>query len=112
MKLLRDPKFQKLLVSYERARPHFIVAHETIDEVSSRVLIRDAAGNEYRPDDYLAAFSRFVSKKSGAHRGYTYPSESSQRLEHECLRGVAQKARDYAATVHGREFEARPRRPL
>jgi type I restriction enzyme R subunit len=62
MKLLRDHDFQKLLVNYERARPHFIIAHEAADEVSSRVLIRDAAGNEYKPEDYLAAFARFVSE--------------------------------------------------
>jgi type I restriction enzyme R subunit len=62
MMLLRDSQFQRLLVNYERARPHFIVAHETSDEVSSRVLIRDAAGNEHRPEDYLAAFARFVSE--------------------------------------------------
>jgi len=60
MKLLRNKNFQKLLVNYERARPHFIVAHERSDEVVSRVLIRDGAGNEYRPEDYLAQFERFV----------------------------------------------------
>jgi type I restriction enzyme R subunit len=60
MKLLRNKNFQKLLVNYERARPHFIVAHERDDEVVSRVLIRDGAGNEYRPEDYLAQFARFV----------------------------------------------------
>jgi type I restriction enzyme, R subunit len=61
MKLLRDANFQKLLVNYERARPSFIVANEVTDEVSSRVLIRDVAGNEHRPKDYLAAFARFVN---------------------------------------------------
>jgi type I restriction enzyme R subunit len=60
MKLLRHSDFQRLLVNYERARPHFIVAHEAIDEVSSRVLIRDATGNEHRPEEYLAQFARFV----------------------------------------------------
>src|SRR6266852_921517 len=60
MKLLRQSDFQRLLVNYERARPHFIVAHEAIDEVSSRVLIRDATGNEHRPEEYLAQFARFV----------------------------------------------------
>jgi type I restriction enzyme, R subunit len=59
MNLLRDKKFQKLLVNYERARPHFIVAHELTDEVTSGQLIR-GAGNEYKPKDYLAVFSRFI----------------------------------------------------
>ncbi len=60
MKLLRDRNFQKLLINYERAKPHFIVAHELTDEVASRVLIRDGAGNEYKPRDYLTLFTRFV----------------------------------------------------
>jgi len=62
MKLLRDRNFQKLLVNYEHARPHFVVAHEKTDEVSSRVLIRDAAGNEHRPEEYLIEFAHFVTK--------------------------------------------------
>jgi type I restriction enzyme R subunit len=60
MTLLRDKDFQKLLVNYPRPAALFIVAHETTDEVGSRVLIRDGAGNEYKPEDYLSAFANFV----------------------------------------------------
>jgi type I restriction enzyme R subunit len=60
MKLLRNKNFQKLLVNYQRARPHFLVAHELTDEVASRALIRDGAGNKYKPEEYLAQFERFV----------------------------------------------------
>ena len=36
MKLLRNPKFQKLLVEYPRAKRSFWVSYETQDEVSSQ----------------------------------------------------------------------------
>ncbi|MBI1814673.1 MAG: DEAD/DEAH box helicase family protein [Deltaproteobacteria bacterium] len=63
MKLLRDPAFQDLLVNYPRPPRVFVVAVETEDIVSSDILIRDAAGKEYKPDDYLTAFARFVAEK-------------------------------------------------
>jgi len=60
MQVLRSAGFLKLLVDYPRAARRFYVASETVDDVSSRWLIRDSAGHEYRPEDYLTAFSRFV----------------------------------------------------
>jgi type I restriction enzyme R subunit len=63
MKLLRDPAFQDLLVNYPRPPRVFVVAIETEDVVSSNILIRDAAGKEYKPADYLTAFARFVKEK-------------------------------------------------
>src|SRR5437867_4261800 len=60
MKLLRDPSFQDLLENYERARDSFLRAIETEDVVTSEWLVRDGAGNEMKPEDYLAAFARFV----------------------------------------------------
>lgn len=66
MKLLRDPAFQGLLENYPRSRRVFLVANETVDTVSSRWLIRDGAGKEYRPEDYLEAFARFV-RENPAH---------------------------------------------
>src|SRR5207253_4877732 len=60
MKLLRDEKFQGLLVSYPRPQRTFIKAYEQQDEVSSVYLVRDVAGAEYKPEDYLRAFERFV----------------------------------------------------
>jgi type I restriction enzyme R subunit len=62
MKLLRDEKFQDLLVNYDRARRTFIEAPGVIDEVSSSWLIRGADGKEYKPVDYLAAFAQFVKE--------------------------------------------------
>jgi type I restriction enzyme R subunit len=60
MSLLRDQDFQNLLKNYPRPQRTFVVAYETQDTVSSQWLIRDGAGREHRPEDYLAAFSRFV----------------------------------------------------
>lgn len=59
MSLLRDQNFQDLFQSY-RPQHTFTVAYETKDEVTSQWLIRDGAGREYRPEEYLSAFVRFV----------------------------------------------------
>lgn len=60
MQILRDPAFQDLLLNYPRAPRTFIVAEEHQDTVTSEWLIRDGLGNEHRPEEYLAAFERFV----------------------------------------------------
>lgn len=60
MRTLRDPDFQHLLVNYPRPRREFVVAHGYQDTVESERLIRDPAGRTYQPEDYLAAFERFV----------------------------------------------------
>lgn len=59
--ILRNPTFQDLLVHYpRRKRERFVVAYGAEDTVTSTELISDGTGKEYRPEDYLAAFSRFV----------------------------------------------------
>jgi len=60
MATLRDPGFQKLLERYPRSRHSFVVAYETQDVVTSTPLVRGPDGTEYKPEDYLAAFERFV----------------------------------------------------
>jgi type I restriction enzyme R subunit len=60
MALLRNGNFQDLLINYERTPRTFLVATETQDTVTSAWLVRGADGKEYRPDDYLTAFARFV----------------------------------------------------
>jgi type I restriction enzyme R subunit len=60
MKLLRDENFSDLLVTYKRPKKTFIVADTVEDVVGSEWLIRGANGKEYRPEDYLTAFARFV----------------------------------------------------
>jgi type I restriction enzyme R subunit len=60
MKVLRDPAFQTLLVNYRRPDRSFVVATGVEDTVTSAWLVRGADGTEYKPDDYLAAFGRWV----------------------------------------------------
>lgn len=60
MSLLRQSDFQDLLMNYQRKPRTFLVAYDTEDIVTSSWLIRDGKGNEYKPDDYLTAFARFV----------------------------------------------------
>jgi type I restriction enzyme R subunit len=60
MKLLQNKDFQNLLVGYKRPERTFLRAYEHPDEVSSTMVLRDVAGREYKPEDYLVAFERFV----------------------------------------------------
>jgi type I restriction enzyme R subunit len=62
MRLLRDDRFQDLLVGYPRREKIFIKALENEDTVTSEYLIRDGQGKEYKPEDYLEAFARFVDE--------------------------------------------------
>jgi type I restriction enzyme R subunit len=62
MALLRDKNFQDLLVNYPRAPRIFIKAYEVEDTVTSEWLVRGADGKEYRTEDYLSAFARFVQE--------------------------------------------------
>jgi type I restriction enzyme R subunit len=62
MKLLRNSAFQDLLVNYPRPKRVFVVASGIEDSVSSAWLIKGADGKEYKPEDYLTAFSRFVQE--------------------------------------------------
>jgi type I restriction enzyme R subunit len=58
--LLRNPSFQNQLVGYKRKERVFLVSYETQDEVSSSWLVRGADGKEYKPEDYLIAFTVYV----------------------------------------------------
>jgi type I restriction enzyme R subunit len=64
MKLLRDKAFQDLLQTYPRKQRVFYVTYETEDRVKSEWLVRDRAGKEYKPEDYLTAFARFVQENA------------------------------------------------
>ena len=64
MKLLRDKEFQDLLVNYPRRKKVFVRATEHEDTVTSEYLIRDGKGNEYKPEDYLLAFTRFIEENT------------------------------------------------
>ncbi len=62
MKILRDEDFQELCVKYPRPKREFVVADGVEDEVESRWLIRDGTGKEYKPEDYLVMFARWVTE--------------------------------------------------
>jgi type I restriction enzyme R subunit len=62
MQLLRDKGFQNLLTNYPRKPRVFYVAYGTEDVVNSEWLVRDSDGQEYRPEDYLTTFTRFVKE--------------------------------------------------
>ncbi len=64
MALLRNEKFQELLTDYRRKPRTFLVAYDTEDEVTSSVVISDAVGHKWKPDDYIAAFSDFIRENS------------------------------------------------
>lgn len=63
MKLLRNPKFQELLLNYPRPRRTFWVALESQDNVSSTKV--DRFGKYDRAEDYLDAFAGFVKANAG-----------------------------------------------
>ena len=62
MTVLRDENLQNLLVNYPLPPRRFVIAPEAQDDVSSTWLIRDGAGQEHKPEDYLAAFARYVQE--------------------------------------------------
>lgn len=65
MELLRDEKFQDLLVNYERKKKVFFVGYEVQDDVSSNILF-DTGVNLLKPEDYLLSFSKFVKENETA----------------------------------------------
>ena len=60
MRILRDPDFQQLLTNYPRVSTPYVVAPTVIDTVDSERLIRAGVGKDYKPEDYLQAFTTFV----------------------------------------------------
>lgn len=82
MKVLRDEKFQKLLVQYPRARRQFLIAMGAEDEVSSEH--RSRFGDYDRPEDYLEAFAGFVKERS---------------VEIEALRILLERPKNWKPTV-------------
>jgi type I restriction enzyme R subunit len=60
MDILCDSALQDALINYPRKPRTFLVAYETEDTVTSDWLVRGLDGREYKPEDYLAAFARYV----------------------------------------------------
>lgn len=83
MELLRDEKFQDLLVNYERAKKHFVVGYAVEDAVSSEILFA-REGSVLKPESYLAAFSKFVKENETAIDAISI-FEPTKELEHCCI---------------------------
>jgi type I restriction enzyme R subunit len=64
MTLLRGDAMSRLLEDYQRAPRTFLKATEYEDHVSSASFIRDPRGREYKPEDYLEAFARYVRENA------------------------------------------------
>jgi type I restriction enzyme R subunit len=60
MKILRDDGFLDLMENYPRAKAAFLVADTKEDIVESEIIFRTADGREYKPDDYISEFEKFV----------------------------------------------------
>lgn len=91
MKLLRNPAFQDLLVNYQRRKRTFVVAYETKDEVSSLWLARGADGKEYKPEDYLTAFARFVEDNPNHVEAIRILQKSPEQWSTEALSELTEK---------------------
>jgi type I restriction enzyme R subunit len=63
MQILRDPAFLKLCTDYPRPQRTFLVAKGVTDTVESEWLIKGGVGREYKPEDYLQLFVRFVDER-------------------------------------------------
>lgn len=61
MNILRDKKFQDLLINYPRANKQFVIGYEVKDTVSSELLFKLGDKN-LKPEDYLQSFERFVKE--------------------------------------------------
>lgn len=62
MKILRNADFLKLLTTYPKPVRTFIVASSVTDAVESEWMIKAGIGKEYKPEDYLQLFQRFIEE--------------------------------------------------
>src|SRR5574341_370582 len=62
MKILRDDSFLDMMENYPRAKQPFLVSETKEDIAESEFIFRSADGKEYKPEDYISAFERFVRK--------------------------------------------------
>ncbi len=93
MKLLRKKEFQELLVRYKRRERVFIKAIEHQDSVSSGYLVRDGSGKEYKPEDYLQLFTRFVKENPAHIEAVQILLERPADWSTEALKELSQKLR-------------------
>lgn len=116
MATLRDKDFQDLLINYPRPQRVFLVAHEAQDIVSSEYLIKGAAGKEYRPEEYLVVFERFVRDNAAAIDALAILLSKPAGWGTEVLQGLRQALLDapdhFTEAKLQRAFEARDHKAL
>ncbi len=116
MTLLQDKDFQDLLMHYKRAARTFIISYDTVDTVTSEMVIRDSAGHTYKPEDYLTAFSRFV-KENPEHIAAIQilldrPKEWSTTALSELKRKLATTPQQFTVTNLQRAHEVQHRKAI
>lgn len=90
MALLKNEKFQDLLVNYERAQKTFLKAYGVQDEVTSALFIR--RGQEHlKPEDYLESFARFVHEKSDDIEAFQVLLKKPKKWRGETLKNLRQE---------------------
>jgi type I restriction enzyme, R subunit len=116
MALLRNADFQRLLLEYKRKSRSFLVSHTTQDLVSSEWLIRGLDGKEYKPEDYLVAFSEYVKTHESDVQAISILLKHPQDWNPEVLKGLREKltATPQRFTVENlqRAHELRHKKPL
>ncbi|HEV2523414.1 MAG TPA: type I restriction-modification enzyme R subunit C-terminal domain-containing protein [Candidatus Acidoferrales bacterium] len=116
MALLRNVDFQRLLLEYKRKSRSFLVSHTTQDSVSSEWLIRGLDGKEYKPEDYLVAFSEYVKSHVSDVQAISVLLKHPQDWNPDVLKGLRDKlaATPQRFTVENlqRAHEVRNKKPL
>lgn len=98
MELLRDDKFQDLLVNYERAKKVFLVGYEVHDNVGSWTMFEADGRSDLKPEDYLVSFARFIKRKENEIQAITIllnkPREWNTQALNELRRALKENAYD------------------
>lgn len=76
--LLRNQKFQNLLLNYEKAEKIILVSYKEHDEISSARVER--FGMFEKPEEYLEAFSKFVKRANSCSRLNALPWPAAGRM--------------------------------
>ncbi len=92
MAILRDTKFQDLLLNYDRAKKPFYIAYETPDTVSSELVFK-AGDKQLKPPDYLAAFCEFIHANKEKIEALAILLNHPRRWNGQVLREIRQELR-------------------
>jgi len=116
MEILKNKDFTDLCTSYPRKKRFFYRDYITEDTVTSELVIRDSGGNDYKPEDYLTAFSRFVRENPEKVDAITILLERPRDFRHEVLdtlRTILKQQPQHFTEVNlQRAFQAKYRKSL